>query len=64
MRDGVDGLMADIDDDEGIAAALTALRDNPQAARAYAASARARLDEFFSEEAICNDYIRVFRGQF
>lgn len=64
MRDGTDGLMADIDSDEQIAAALTALRDNPEKARACAANARARLDEYFSEAAICDEYIRVFRGQF
>ncbi|WP_413854931.1 glycosyltransferase [Albidovulum sp.] len=64
MRDGIDGLMADIDNVDQIAAALTTLRDNPVAARALAANARARLDEFFSEEAICNDYMRVFRGDF
>lgn len=64
MRDGIDGLMADIDDDEQIATALMALRDDPAAARVFAANARARLDEFFSEDAICNDYMRVFRGEF
>jgi len=64
MRDGIDGLMADIDNVDQIAAALTTLRDNPVAARAFAVNARARLDEFFSEDAICNDYMRVFRGEF
>ena len=64
MRDGVDGLMADIDDPTGIAAALVRLRADPVAAQGYAASARERLDEMFSEEAICRDYIRVFRGQY
>ena len=62
MRDGVDGLMADIDDADGIADALRRLRADPVAAQRYAASARARLDDMFSEEAICRDYIRVFRG--
>lgn len=64
MRDGVDGLMADIDDDAGIAAALTRLRDDPQTARAYAASARQRLDDFMSEDSVCADYMRVFSGDF
>jgi len=62
MRDGVDGLMADIDDAAGIATALARLRDDPAAARGFATSARARLDEMFSEEAICRDYMTVFRG--
>jgi len=64
MRDGVDGLMADVDDAAGIAAALCRIRDDPVAARGYAAAARARLDEMFSEEAICRDYMRSFRGDF
>lgn len=64
MRDGIDGLLADIDDAGQIAAALVALRDHPETARHYAANARARLDAFFSEDAICDAYLRVFRGQF
>jgi len=64
MRDGVDGLMADIDDPAGIAAALRRLQADPVAAQGYAVAARARLEDMFSEEAICRDYIRVFRGDF
>lgn len=64
MRDGVDGLMADVDDDAGIAAALTRLRDDPEAARGYAQSARARLDDFLSEDSVCDAYLRVFRGDY
>lgn len=62
MRDGVDGLMADVDDAPGIAAALARLRADPVAAQGYAAAARERLDQMFSEDAICRDYIRVFQG--
>lgn len=64
MRDGIDGLMADIDDAAGIAAALADLRAHPAKAAIFASNARARLDEMFSEEAICRDYIRVFRGDY
>ncbi len=64
MRDGIDGLMADIDDDAQIAAALTRLRDDPALARQMAANARARLDDFLSEDAICDAYMRVFRGDY
>lgn len=64
MRDGIDGLMADIDDDAQIAAALTRLRDDPAMARQMAANARARLDDFLSEDAICDAYMRVFRGDY
>ena len=63
MRDGVDGLMAPIDDDAAIAAALTRLRNDPAQAQVYAQNARARLDEMFSEEAICRDYMKVFAGE-
>jgi glycosyltransferase involved in cell wall biosynthesis len=63
MRDGVDGLMADIDDDAQIANALAFLRDNPEQARTFARNAAARLEDFLSEEAICQDYMRVFRGE-
>jgi glycosyltransferase involved in cell wall biosynthesis len=63
MRDGIDGLMADVDDDAQIADALIRLRDDPAAAKVYAANALDRLHDFLSEEAICRDYIRVFRGE-
>lgn len=62
MRDGIDGLMADIDNDAQIADALVRMRDDPVAARGYARNARQRLDDFMSEDAICNDYLRLFRG--
>ena len=62
MRDGVDGLMADIDNDEQIAGALAQLRADPVAAQVYARNARDRLRDFLSEEAVCRDYMRVFRG--
>jgi len=63
MRDGIDGLMTPIDDDEAIANALMQLRDSPQKAAVYAANARSRLEEMFSEEAICRDYMKVFAGE-
>jgi len=64
MRDGVDGLMADIDDPDQIAAALVRLRDDPALAATCAANAKARLEELLSEEAICRAYMRAFRGDF
>jgi glycosyltransferase involved in cell wall biosynthesis len=63
MRDGVDGLMADIDDEAQIATALAFLRDNPEQAKTFARNAAQRLEDFLSEDAICNDYMRVFRGE-
>lgn len=62
MRDGVDGLMADIDNPEQIADALARLRADPVAAQGYAVHARERLRDFLSEEAVCRDYMAVFRG--
>ncbi|MBI1173038.1 glycosyltransferase [bacterium] len=62
MRDGIDGLMADIDNDQQIAEALVRLRDNPDLARACAAHARERLADFLSEESVCRAYMQVFRG--
>jgi glycosyltransferase involved in cell wall biosynthesis len=62
MRDGIDGLMADIDNDEQIAEALIRLRDDPAQAQVYAANARERLQDFLSEESVCRDYMSVFRG--
>ena len=63
MRDKVDGLLVDIADDAQIAAALAHLRDNPEEARGFARNAAARLQDFLSEEAVCQDYMRVFRGE-
>ena len=63
MRDGVDGLMADIDDEAQIATALAFLRDNPEQAKTFARNAAQRLEDFLSEDSICNDYMRVFRGE-
>lgn len=63
MRDGVDGLMVDIDDDGQIAEALVQIRDDPVSAQRYAQNARQRLDDFMSEDAVCNDYLRLFRGE-
>ncbi|MEO1798106.1 MAG: glycosyltransferase [Pseudomonadota bacterium] len=57
MRDGVDGLMTEIDDVEAITAALIEIRDNPSRAADFTRNARTRLDEMFSERAITDAYI-------
>ncbi|MBY0396532.1 MAG: glycosyltransferase [Thermoleophilia bacterium] len=62
MRDGTDGLMVPIDDPAAMAAALARLRDDPAAARGYAANARTRLAAMFSEEAVAEAYLRLFSG--
>lgn len=64
MRDGIDGIMTAIDDVTAMVAGLNRLRDEPDLAEAFVANARARLAELFSEEAVVDAYIGVFRGDF
>ena len=64
MRDGIEGILTPIDDDEAMAAALTRLRDDPAKAQAYAASARERLADQFGKDAVVDAYMRVFEGDF
>jgi glycosyltransferase involved in cell wall biosynthesis len=62
MRDGTDGLMVPIDDAPAMAAALSRLRDDRDAARAMAAHAQARLAAMFSEHGVVDAYMRLFAG--
>lgn len=64
MRDGIDGIMTPIDDVAAIAAGLERLRDDPALGQGFARNAKARLAERFSEEAVVDAYLRVFRGDF
>jgi glycosyltransferase involved in cell wall biosynthesis len=64
VEDGVSGLMVDIDDLDGFAAALARLRDEPALAGALVRGGRAQLEALFSERAITDAYLRVFRGDF
>lgn len=64
MRDGVDGIMAAIEDDAAIAAGLARLRDEPALGPVFVANARARLAQLFSEDAVVDAYLRVFSGDF
>lgn len=63
MRDGIDGLMADIDDAGQIAAALARLRDDRAFAQSCVVNAKARMAEMLSEEAVCRAYMRLFAGE-
>lgn len=63
MRDGIDGILAPIDDVEAIAAGLARLRDEPALGPAFARNARERLAALFSEEGVVEAYLRVFRGE-
>lgn len=60
MRDGVDGLMVDIDDIPAMATALENLRDDRATAAYFAANARDRLEQLFSEKAIVAAYRDLF----
>lgn len=60
MRDGVDGRMVDIDDVPAMTAALVALRDDRAAAAGFAANARDRLEQLFSEKAVVAAYRDLF----
>jgi len=64
MRDGIDGILAPIDDDAAIAAGLARIRDDPALRAAFVANATARLAEWFSEAAVVDAYLRVFDGDF
>ncbi len=64
MRDGIDGIMTEIDDLDAMVAGLTALKADPDLRHRYAAAGPARLAEMFSEEAVVDAYLAAFRGEF
>jgi len=64
MRDGIDGIVTEIDDDAAIAAGLVRIRDDKALAASFVTNARARLTEYFTEDAVVNAYLRVFGGDF
>jgi glycosyltransferase involved in cell wall biosynthesis len=59
MRDGVDGRLVEIDDDEAIAAGLAALRDDPALGGRHVEGARARLAEMFTPEGVVDAYLAL-----
>ncbi|MEJ6390423.1 glycosyltransferase [Gymnodinialimonas ulvae] len=64
MRDGIDGIMTDIDDLDATVDGLKALKADPDLRRRYAAAGPARLAEMFSEDAVVDAYLAAFRGEF
>lgn len=62
IRDGVDGIMADIDDLDGMVAGLAALAEDVDLRARYAQAGRDRLATFFGEDAIVDAYLKLFRG--
>ena len=63
MRDGIDGLMVDIDDSSAMAAALVRLRDDRGLAASFVKNARDRLEEMFSETAVVAAYRELFTSR-
>lgn len=64
MRDGIDGIMTDIDDHAAIAAGLIRIRDDRALAAGFVRAARQRLAEVFGKDAVVDAYLRVFSGDF
>lgn len=60
IRDGENGLLADVGDSVGLADALTRLRDDARLRRTLAERAAADLAGRFSERAVVDAYLRLF----
>lgn len=63
MRADMDGVLTEIDDVEAIAAGLMSIRDNPERAQSFVKSAKERLDEMFSEDAVLDAYIELLSSR-
>jgi glycosyltransferase involved in cell wall biosynthesis len=64
LRDGIDGVLTEIDDLDAMVAGLKALQADPDLRATFGAAGRARLDEMFSEDAVVDAYIAAFHGRF
>lgn len=60
MRDGVDGLLHDIGDAAGLAAAIERLRQDAGLRQTVAAGGQATLEARFSEKGVTDAYLRLF----
>jgi len=63
MQDGRDGLMIDIADDDGCAAALTRILDDAALAKRLVEGGEQTLLQQFSEEAVASAYIKLFASR-
>ena len=61
MRDGIDGALVDIDDVDAVAKALAHIRAAPEEAAQYVSNASERLNEMFSEKAVVEAYVDLFK---
>ncbi len=64
MRPEIDGILTEIDDLDAVVAGLERIKANPEEAAQFAANARARLAEMFSEKGVVDAYLRLFGGDF
>jgi glycosyltransferase involved in cell wall biosynthesis len=64
VADGKDALMCDVDDVDGMAAAITRIRSDPALARQLVANGRAKLHAGFTKDRVIGQYLEVFNGGF
>lgn len=62
MQDGVNGLLVDIGDVEGLSRAVLRLKKNPELMNAVAHGGRATLEAKFSKRSVTNAYLNLFSG--
>lgn len=62
MQDGVDGLLVNIGDAEGLRDAVLRLKKNPELTSAISKGGRATLDERFSKHSVTDAYLKLFSG--
>ncbi len=61
MRDGVDGILVDIDHADGIADGLKRLQNDPDSTQLFVDNARARLASLFDRDAVVDAYLEIFQ---
>jgi glycosyltransferase involved in cell wall biosynthesis len=64
VADGKDALMCNIDDVDGVAAAIARIRDDPMLAQRLVENGRAKLATAFTKERVIGQYLEVFNGKF
>lgn len=61
MRDGVDGIVTEIDDVDAVSAGLSKIQDSSELAAEFTKNAASRLDEMFSEKAVVEGYLDLIQ---
>jgi glycosyltransferase involved in cell wall biosynthesis len=62
VADGKDALMCDVDDVDGMAAAIARIRDDSSLAQQLVANGRAKLQAGFTKERVIGQYLDLFNG--